>query len=249
MPVATLERSLWLDPQPVTQRGPPERREIQGPRIVAPPHPPLLQERGAHRCADGTGEVRPVFRPVQTRAQDRPPAAEERFDVHTDRSERAFRLSGGGEAAVAPSEIAAPEERVGHRDAQPAGEVVVTRPRRHEPIPHRRGSQRCDVAPGGREPAERLEGRGDRRTREPVAALPTARLGEDQAAIDQRREVRAGRRGRDAGASCEGTRGMRTAVEQGVKDGRARWAREEPAEARQGSDPVHVSTIRETSSS
>ena len=111
-------------------------------------------------------------------------------------------------------------QRVGDRDAEPPGEMVVAgagrRERRVDAAQPRIG--RVGFAADDR---HRLEHLRDERRGEAVVAVPALRLDGDEAAVEELREMAArGRRG-DAGEEGELLRGPRPSVHEREKDARA----------------------------
>ena len=122
--------------------------------------------------------------PVHAGAGYGPTRALERVDVDPDVCESQFARGGRQEAAVDAGEVAVIHERARYRDAEAAGEVVVTGaalPKRlvagclREPATGQRG---C-------EDAEALERVRDVFPRKAIPAVPSAPRGDDQAAVPE----------------------------------------------------------------
>src|SRR6516164_9827396 len=104
-------------------------RERNGARIVDAPQPAAAKSVRAERGADGAGDVRPPLAPVEAGpAQDAGRAAAagtKRLDIDADATQELGTRLGNEPGIVGEFGIAACDQRIGKRNAEPSGKMIV----------------------------------------------------------------------------------------------------------------------------
>ena len=86
-------------------------------------HPALRERMGSQCRADGPGEMRAPFAPIQTGTAETALAARQGNAVFTEKGGAGFRYRGA--VAIDPY-VAFPRQRIGQRHAEASGQMVVT---------------------------------------------------------------------------------------------------------------------------
>jgi len=128
--------------------------------------------------------------------------------------------TGASGAAVTVHDCARAEQRVGHGHAEPSREMVVAGASLRERRADRRSPERPHLL-RRRDQRERLPRVRDVVACEPVEAMPAPPVDGDEARIHEVRQMLAGRRCRDPGASAELAPGPRRAFVECREDRRA----------------------------
>src|SRR5262249_9779855 len=134
-------RSRQPHPELLAERALALGRHLQRAAVARAPHPAGGEAMGIDRGADPAGEVRAALAPVEAGAAGHGPPRR-RFDVDADPVEEGDAARGDDAAVALELDVPGGDHRVGDRDAEPAGDVVVAGARRA----HRRVA-RPDDAP------------------------------------------------------------------------------------------------------
>ena len=171
--------------------------------------------------------MRPPLAPIETRPAQQAagafsPPRRERRGVDADRCKKSdARLCHQAGIAV-ELDIAAADHGIGERDAEPTGKMIVTSSRGSQ-----RGIARADAQPPAWRRAIRrhlhdaFHHLRHRARSEPVIAMPSLLLGQEQAEFRHSGQVAACGLRADCGGACQFRRGQRAAVEQRMKHGGA----------------------------
>ncbi len=129
-------------------------------RVALASDPAQLEAPAGQRGADAPCEMRPPLAPIQARPAEHPLA---RVPARRRSREEPLPLLGHLAAIGAQRDVPAVAQRIGQRDAEPPGQVVVA---------GARGAQRLAAAPGGRRAPARVR---PPPSRPPACARPAAR--------------------------------------------------------------------------
>ena len=113
------------DPESVKETDPPSVRHCQGPASFHALDPAEFEATAGQGSANGAGQMRTTFTPVQAGAAEGAFAARQRFEIDTKFSEETATRNGQSCPVGIKVKIAACRQRIGQIDGQPPGQMVV----------------------------------------------------------------------------------------------------------------------------
>lgn len=177
------------------------RRNVQSAAVRHALYPFQLEQTVKERRTELAGDMRATFAPIEAGTTQRPfrPAAQ-RGQIDPEPGEKALALGGDEADAVCQLQVASLAKRVGQRERQFAGKMIVAGAggaqrfvaRADRVMPFR--AARCDCH-------ERMDRLGDLRCRQPVVPVPPLLLHGDEFGAGELGEVAAGRLRSDAGVA------------------------------------------------
>src|SRR4051812_11767071 len=198
------------------ERRPALRRDDELATAVGGKQPAFFLE-GREECrAERAGEMRPALRPVDAGAKQWSPLFHERLQVDTELSEQGAAMIAEAQRAVVEADEGPALSRLGDRDAELAGEMVVARA--SEAQRTRGGRQR----PLGRDARQDLDCLRDFGIGDAVVAVATFAPASEQPAFHELAQMRARSLRRDARVHREGFGAARATIHQRHDDRGAR---------------------------
>ena len=143
----------------------------------------LGEKRVGDCCAECSGEMGPLFAPVEASACERAARRACPVDVDAELGELDLPERGESEGVVGGQQQVAGEERIGQSDSEPAGEMVVTGSCVAEGGAGVCAAERADLFGWG-DSGERFGRVGDLGRGECVATFATVGLAADESAVE-----------------------------------------------------------------